>query len=656
MVETQHLQSKQMQQQQHTTIRPYEVLNMPILEQHFKSLGKIDQVIDLAISMDRLFASKYDTAMMKRRVMQQLIDLGQVQQQLKLLDPTPNWKPTYATFTGQDAMYRQTCLEMTGNALNRMGINAFNYINKMNTQLNPDEPSVAWMCCNEDANGAQFESICENIRHFRDLLSGDAKTEFGGKNYELENKDEIPPCSFRPRGLHCLEGNLVRYNEETNSMEPIVGPIFDLAAWSIYCLPLLLNNDKNRGVGPLLYIPKMQIEDDALLWNDMLCYIEKVHRVPVGTIKVVFLCETFPAIFQLPRLIESFQGRCIGVNCGRWDYLYSYVQTLANHTQVNTLNIGLPSKHAVTTATNLLKMYQIRTAQMCHHYGIQFIGGMNATLPSSNPDLKQREIENESILKKTVDNKVQERQFYGASRTWIAHIGLLAIAKDLRNTPHLKPIDKDLSSLHVQWKDLIEAPKSDKGYGIAEFRNDVRVVLYYMAKYLLTRNGAVAVDGLMEDMATSEISCSLSWYYLRHHMISSLDNLNQLRLELDQIAEGVTKELNSKESEESQASIRKLVQQLKQVLLEVYMNKQKRPTLEKILYSIALLWNTQDSETAERLFKFWSQSKRFQDSIYQYTSIVQQVFASSGTTGSTEFLEKKQRTDELRQPFTKLVI
>jgi len=604
----------------------YKVLCEPLFSKYFADLpskinnnnssndassGALSKALNLAVELDRAFGPQVDQIMKFRQEMQQKIDQGQLSQSLQLMRPTPNWKPR--SYVKNYDNYASCVLEMTGNALNRMGINAFNYINEINQDISrqsgDDRPRVCWMCCGEDANGAQIESILENLRHYRDLISGDAQVDFNNKLYKLKYKDRIPPCSFRPRGLHCIEAHVI----DKKSNEPLVAPFFDVAFWAQFSLPELLQ----KNVTPLLYIPKMQVYQEAAMWHQVLTRIENLFHLPEGTIKTVFLAETFPAVFQLPRMIEAFEGRLIGVNCGRWDYLYSYVQVIAEHTRAEidgkTVNTILPSKHDVTTDVNLLKKYQVRTAQLCHHYGIMFIGGMNATLPSSHPDLSIRERENQQILQSSLKNKAEERQFYGASKTWVAHIGLLEIAKQLLVTPHHKPIDEKIRDIVVSRPDLLNAPTSDqlpKPYNIDTFRGDIRVVLLYMAMYLLNRNGAVAVDNKMEDLATAEISNSLLWFYTKHKILDKqVQAAGGFEHMVNQTAKDVKQEMRTQfKVKVPDAQLDSLMNVLQKIVIKLVQDSKSRPTLERVLYALGTRDDPHDKGQALEALK---KSKRF---------------------------------------------
>lgn len=614
----------------------YEIIGEPLFREKFSNLplkmpftgqrqhqqhrtgSALEEALVLSVHLDRAFEEQQREIMDLRQEMTKLVDRGQVHRALVLMQPSPNWRPK--NYPRNFDQYENCVLELTGNALNRMGINAFNYINRMNreiaSQTGDPRPRVCWMCCNEDANGAQIESILENIRHFHDLIRGTAAFTFNNKPYKLESSD-IPPISFRPRGLHCVEAHVI---DKANG-EPIVGSFFDVALWAKFALPELLE----RGVCPLLYIPKMQVWQEARMWHQLLCKVEQLHGLQEGTIKTVFLCETFPAVFQLPRMIESFEGRLIGVNCGRWDYLFSYVQQMAEHTHLEDvdgkrINTVLPSKHAVTTDINLLKKYQIRTAQLCHHYGIMFIGGMNAQLPSTDPDMQKRKQENTRILAASTKDKSEERRFYGASKTWVAHIGLLEVAKTLLTVPHAAPIDKFIRDVRVSRSDLLHAPtvpdEVPQAYDIDTFRNDMYVVLLYMAMYLLNRNGAVAIDNKMEDLATAEISLSLLWFYVKHNLLSEdLKRAGGVDTVAEKVSAAVQQEVQFRigpshqlDTTPSAQQLERMMDTLRTVIVLVVKNRDQRPSLEKLLYVLGAKDDRYDRGRANEVM---SRSKRF---------------------------------------------
>ncbi|KAL0484571.1 malate synthase [Acrasis kona] len=584
------------------TGKDFKLLATDVFKKYFGELQPgYENAIALAVELDAKYQSAYDEIFRQRKALEKRVDSGDLSD-LKLKDPTSGWKAK--DYPKNYEQYKNTVLEMTGNALNRMGINAYNYISEQNSKMSKatgdNAPKIAWMCCGEDANGAQIESVCENIRHLRDLFTGEAKVQFNGKEYKSTgNQEHLPPTSFRPRGLHCLDSYVLRNNE------PIVGSFLDLALWSTFVLPMILN----KKTLPLLYIPKMHLTQEAQLWQDALKTIETKTNIPEGTIKIVFLCETYPGLFNVAKNIEAFEGRCIGVNCGRWDYLYSYVQVLANHTHLKVddkdVNTTLSAKHIVTTNVDLLKKYQIRVAQLCHFYGIQFLGGMNAQLPNNDPDLKKRELENQQILSSTRKNKTDERTFYGASKTWVAHIGLLDVADTLRQVPHNQPIDKQVKDVKVTRQDVFQSPPVQ--YTIQDFEADVDVVLLYCVQYLLNRNGAIAINNLMEDMATSEISSSLNWFYLKHHLMDNdIKSKGGIEAIIKNVGENTLKKVVSGMKDASRREYaRKLFTIVQKCVLELYNDSANRPTLEKLLYALAA------KEDNEEAFKALSNSKRF---------------------------------------------
>lgn len=597
----------------------YELHARQVFEKNFGDLKpSFEKAVAFAAELDKQFQPKYDQIFRLRKELEKRVDSGDISD-LVLKDPTPNWKPK--NYSKNFDKYKNTVLEMTGNALNRMGINAYNFINEQNAKMSKKtgdaQPKIAWMCCGEDANGAQIESVCENIRHLRDLVSGEARVQFAGKEYKLNSKDMVP-TSYRPRGLHCIDSYVTRNGE------PIVASFLDLSLWAHYVLPELIK----RNELPLLYIPKMHLTPEAELWHAALKRVETVSGLLEGTIKIVFLCETFPGLFNVARNIEAFEGRCIGVNCGRWDYLYSYVQVLAAHPQLkvdeNVVNTTLSAKHHVTTSVDLLKKYQIRVAQLCHHYGIQFLGGMNAQLPSNHPDSKVKEAENTKILEATRKNKTDERTFYGASKTWVAHIGLLEVADTLRQVPHEQPIDKHVRNVKVSRRDVFESPTVQ--YSIKDFQSDVDVVLLYCVQYLLNKNGAIAINNLMEDMATSEISSSLNWFYLRHGLLKKeIQELGGIEEIIKQVGEhtlqGVLKGIKDGSKREEATRLFRIVQK---AVLALYLDTKSRPTLEKLLYALA-------AKKDSKAFNALAQSKRFQWSA-EVAQLVDKVYTTHRTS------------------------
>jgi malate synthase len=259
-----------------------------------------------------------------------------------------------------------------------------------------------------------------------------------------------------------------------------------------------------KGSGPYFYLPKMQSHLEARLWNDVFVFAQEYCGVPRGSIRATVLIETILAAFEMDEILYELREHSAGLNCGRWDYIFSFIKVFRNHKQ-----FLLPDRAQVTMDRDFLKAYVELLIQTCHRREVHAMGGMAAQIP-----IKNDPVANENAMAKVREDKLREVKA-GHDGTWVAHPGLVSVAKDIFDEYMKAPnqIDVKRSDVHVTAKDLLAIPKGTiTAHGL---RWNIDVSLQYLASWL-AGNGCVPIYNLMEDAATAEISRAQIWQWVKH--------------------------------------------------------------------------------------------------------------------------------------------
>ena len=301
------------------------------------------------------------------------------------------------------------------------------------------------------------------------------------KKYEIKNT-KIPTFFTRVRGLHMLEENVLINNK------PVPATIFDIATFMYHNAKYLIENKK----GPYLYIPKLESYEDAKFINKLLNHVQTNLEIPIGTTKVTCLIETYPAIYQTEEIIYALKDHIVGLNCGRWDYLFSMIKSLPR-------NQIMPFKDELTMDKSFLENYVNHIVNSCHKRGILAIGGMSAFIPTND------ENKNKKILEKILDDKLLEIE-RGCDGAWVAHPGLINPIKELF-IEKLNGNNNQISFIHDEYNPTFNNTPKNTDFMILEsdLRKNINTCLQYISAWL-NGDGAVALNGMMEDLATSEIS------------------------------------------------------------------------------------------------------------------------------------------------------
>ena len=376
-------------------------------------------------------------------------------------------------------------VEITGPVDRKMVINALN------------SGAKTFMADFEDSNSPTWSNTMEGQYNLMDASKKsisyyDIKKE---KSYKLNTETSV--LLVRPRGLHLNERHLLIDEEELS------GSLVDFGLYVFHNTKTLLKNE----TAPYFYLPKLEHYLEARWWNEVFEFAQDYLNVPTGTFKATVLIETITASFQLDEIIHELKDHIVGLNCGRWDYIFSYIKKFRNHE-----NFVVPNRDQVTMSTPFMAAYSKLVIQRCHKRGIHAMGGMAAQIP-----IKNDEYANIEALEKVRVDKERE-VLNGHDGTWVAHPDLVSVAMHEFNKhmPAANQIDKKLEDLIVTEQDLLELPKGTVTE--AGIRKNINVGILYMEAWL-RGNGAVALYNLMEDAATAEISRTQVWQWLKNKVL-----------------------------------------------------------------------------------------------------------------------------------------
>ncbi|MCL6598687.1 MAG: malate synthase A [Alicyclobacillus macrosporangiidus] len=373
-------------------------------------------------------------------------------------------------------------VEITGPSSDRkMVINAFN------------SGAKCFMADFEDANSPTWANTIQGQINLRDAIRRTIEyTSPEGKHYAL--KPEIATLIVRPRGWHLPEKHVLLDGK------PVSGALFDFSLYFFHNAKELIA----RGSGPYFYLPKIESHLEARLWNDVFVFAQDRLGIPQGTIKATVLIETILATFEMHEILYELRDHAAGLNCGRWDYIFSYIKKFRNHPEVI-----LPDRAQVTMTVPFMRAYTLLTIQTCHRRNAFAMGGMAAQIPVKNDPAA-----NEEALAKVRADKEREAQD-GHDGTWVAHPGLVPVAMEVfdRLMPTPNQVHRKREDVQVTAADLVAVPQGT--ITEAGLRTNVSVALQYIEAWL-RGSGAVPIFNLMEDAATAEISRAQIWQWIRH--------------------------------------------------------------------------------------------------------------------------------------------
>jgi malate synthase len=426
------------------------------------------------------FNSKRKELLLKRDMQQIEFDKGVSPEFPKETEDIRNSNWTAATIPN-DLLDRR--VEITGPVDRKMVINALN------------SGAKTFMADFEDSCSPTWENLIEGQQNLKDAVNTTISLKQNGKTYQLN--ETIATLLVRPRGLHLEEKNISFSNENASAS------LVDFGLFFFHNIMELQKQNK----GAYFYLPKLEHYLEARWWNEVFEFSQEYFKISSGNIKATVLIETITASFHLDEIIYELKNHIAGLNCGRWDYIFSYIKKLKNHP-----DFTVPDRDQVTMVSPFMSAYSLRVIQVCHKRCILAIGGMAAQIPIKNDDLA-----NQAALDKVKADKEREVK-NGHDGTWVAHPGLVPLAMKVfnENMPTKNQMHIKRNELIITESQLLELPKgtvTENG-----IRKNINVGILYVESWL-KGVGAAAIYHLMEDAATAEISRTQLWLWLQKGVI-----------------------------------------------------------------------------------------------------------------------------------------
>ncbi|BDZ40653.1 malate synthase [Microbacterium suwonense] len=379
-------------------------------------------------------------------------------------------------------------VEITGPTDPKMTINALN------------SGARVWLADQEDATSPTWDNVIGGQLSLHDAIRGElTHTGPDGREYRV-TAERTPTIVMRPRGWHLSERH-IDFTDRTGRTISASGSLIDFGLYFFHNAQSLID----AGRGPYFYLAKLESSEEARLWNDVFSFSEEYLRLPHGTIRATVLIETLPAAFEMDEILYELRDHCAGLNAGRWDYIFSIIKNYRGR----GARFVLPDRSEVTMTVPFMRAYTELLVKTCHKRGAYAIGGMSAFIPNRrDPEVTER------ALEKVAADKRREAAD-GFDGTWVAHPDLIPAAQAefdavLGDRPH--QLDRQRDDVEVTAAQLLDLrigrPITEKGV-----RENVSVAIRYIEAWLRGQ-GAVAIDGLMEDAATAEISRSQVWQWI----------------------------------------------------------------------------------------------------------------------------------------------
>jgi malate synthase len=379
-------------------------------------------------------------------------------------------------------------VEITGPVDPKMVINALN------------SGASCYMADFEDSTSPTWANLIDGQQALRAAVAGTLEFRSdAGKHYALKPTAEQAVLMVRPRGWHLDEKHVLVDGR------PMSASLFDLGLFAFHNAQALAARDR----GPYFYLPKLQSMEEAALWDEVLAHLETALALPHGQMKVTVLIETLPAAFEMDEILHALRSRIAGLNCGRWDYIFSYIKTFRGHRGGAGRSRVLPERGQVTMTQPFLKAYSELLVRTCHRRGAHAMGGMAAQVPIAGDDEA-----NAAALQRVRDDKLREVGA-GFDGTWVAHPALIGLAREVFDAhmpgAHQQHLLRE--DVQVTGEELLRPPVGS--ISRTGFDNNVEVCVRYLAAWL-DGNGCVPIHWLMEDAATAEIARAQLWQWLHH--------------------------------------------------------------------------------------------------------------------------------------------
>ncbi|MCU1578311.1 MAG: aceB [Rhodoglobus sp.] len=464
-------------------------------------IGQLDERYDEILTEEALrfltrlhdqFAGRRHDRLAARTEQRRQIDNGR---DLKFLSATaaireePNWR-----VAGPGPGLEDRRVEITGPTDRKMTINALNSGAKVWLADHEDATSPTW----ENVIGGQL-NLSDAIRRRIDFTSDD------GKQYTLGQT--TPTIVMRPRGWHLVEKHL-RYTDQAGLRSPAAASLVDFGLYFFHNAKELIA----RGTGPYFYLPKLENHLEARLWDDVFTFSENALGIQHGTIRATVLIETISAAFEMEEILYELREHCAGLNAGRWDYIFSIIKNFRGR----GASFVLPDRASITMTVPFMRAYTELLVATCHRRGAHAIGGMSAFIPNRrDPEVTER-----ALAAVTADKRREAGD--GFDGTWVAHPDLVVTARaefDAVLGERPNQVDRLRPDVNVTAADLLDL-RIDGTVTDAGVRSNVSIALRYIESWL-RGVGAAAIDNLMEDAATAEISRSQLWQWMHQRVVTA---------------------------------------------------------------------------------------------------------------------------------------
>lgn len=390
-------------------------------------------------------------------------------------------------------------VEITGPTDRKMTVNALN------------SGAKVWLADMEDATSPTWANVVGGQHSLFDAIRGQVDfTSAEGKEYRVG--DTTPTIVFRPRGWHLTEKHL-EFTDRAGQRCAASASLVDAGLYLFHNAQALIDS----GRGPYLYLPKLEGHLEARLWDEVFRFTETYLGLRYGTIRATVLIETITAAFEMEEILYELRDHCAGLNAGRWDYIFSVIKNF----RARGPRFVLPDRSRVTMTVPFMKAYTELLVATCHKRGAQAIGGMSAFIP----DRRDPEVTEKALAQVRADKQREAGQGYDG--TWVAHPDLVPVARDVFDEAFGDRTDQRhllRSEVHVTAADLLDIPSAGGGEPGAVtdggLRGNVSVGVRYLEAWL-RGIGAVAIDHLMEDAATAEISRSQVWQWVHQQVVTA---------------------------------------------------------------------------------------------------------------------------------------
>jgi malate synthase len=387
-------------------------------------------------------------------------------------------------------------VEITGPTDRKMAINALN------------SGANVWLADQEDATSPTWQNVIEGQLSLFDAFRGQLSfTGENGKDYRVDAA-KTPTVVMRPRGWHLVEKHLTHVDSSGRRMATS-GSLVDFGLYFFHNAQLLIE----QGSGPYFYLAKLESHLEAQLWNDVFTYSEDRLAIPYGTVRATVLIETIAAAFEMDEILFELRDHCAGLNAGRWDYIFSIIKNYRGRGQW----FVLPDRKQITMTVPFMRAYTELLVQTAHKRGAYAIGGMSAFIPNRrDPSVTERALE-----QVTADKRREATD--GFDGTWVAHPDLIATARAefdavLGDRPN--QLERTRPEVHVTAADLLDIRSIGGTVTDAGVRDNVQIAIRYIESWL-RGVGAAAIDNLMEDAATAEISRSQIWQWIHQDTVTA---------------------------------------------------------------------------------------------------------------------------------------